>query len=96
MVSPAGVNATLLRNNALATLSPSPAAKAAIFPRAPADPALASTAVEQANFAPAGNFPNAAGDYSNLNPIIFYQLDNATGTLRVSKDTANSRLVITY
>jgi hypothetical protein len=96
VVSPAGVNGTLLRSDALATLSPTAAEKAAIFPRAPANPALPASPVEQTNFAPAGTFAHQASDYNNFAPVIFYQLDNSSGALRVSKDTANGRIVITY
>lgn len=86
----------LLRNSTLATLTPSAATKAALFPRA-GDPSLAAADNVFSGFDKGGYFPQETVDYSSTNPIIFYQLEgNAGNSLRVSRNAATAKVVVNW
>jgi hypothetical protein len=87
----------LLRNAALTGLSPTSAVKAAIFPRA-GDPSLAAADRVVQFFDTTASYPQETADYSSAaNPIVFFQIEGVTGnTLRVSRNAAAGRLIVSY
>lgn len=89
---------TLLRDDQLATLNPSPAVLAAIFLNSPADPAMGASSVDTTNFFSGGNYTSNGPDYSNTTKVLIFYQTNTPGSnsLRVTKDIPGARIVITY